>query len=83
MTFEVILHLMQNLRLLNVRNHRKFSSKLVKNHKNFFKIFKSLPSMTFEVINNKIKDFRLQNVSILMNFYQNWSITECARKNFF
>ena len=38
--------------------------------------------MTVEVILNKTKYFRVHNVSIHINFYQNRFINECVRKNF-
>ena len=40
-----------------------------------------LPLLTLEVILYKMKNLRLYNVSIPINFYQNRLINECARNN--
>ena len=59
-----------SLRLQNV--NIKFLSKSVKNNKTFSQNFKKLPSETSEVILYFMQNLRLHNVSIHLNFHQNW-----------
>ena len=87
MTFEVILHLLKNLRLHNVDILEKFKrfgvkQKIYYRKRWFLKFYYELmwPLLTSEVILYFIQMYVFCCVSIPINFHKNCFINECAKK---